>query len=85
MIVTDMLRPSLGPASAELAVLLSSADLACLSSHTKGDVGSKPTLLLLGRIWADMKQDGAMGSTECQRNVSWRDLAVGWHLQFRKI
>ena len=85
MIVTDMLRPSLGPASAELAVLLSSADLACLSSHTKGDVGLKVVRLPLGGRWADMKQDGPMGSTECQGNVSCRDLAVGWRRQFRKI
>ena len=85
MIVTDMLRPSLGPASAELAVLLSSADLACLSSHTNDARCLKVVRSPLGGRWADMKQDGPMGSTECQRNVSWRDLAVGWHLQFRKI
>ena len=57
MIVTDMLRPSLGPASAKLAVLLSSADLACLSSHTKGEVSLKVVRLPLGTRLEDMKQD----------------------------
>ena len=85
MIVTDMLRPSLGPASAELAVLLSSADLQIKVKTIRGARCLKVVRLPLGGRWADMKQDGPMGSTECQRNVSWRDLAVGWHLQFRQI
>ena len=85
MIVTDMLRPSLGPASAELAVLLSSADLQIKVKTIRGARCLKVVRLPLGGRWADMKQDGPMGSTECQGNVSCRDLAVGWRRQFRQI